>query len=175
MLRGKAFKFGDNISTDHIVPGRLLHLRSNLPELAKHVLEDADPTFAQRVKKGDFVVAGNNFGLGSSREHAPLVIKMSGISAILARSVARIFFRNAINVGLPVLICDTDLIDDGDKLEVDLKKGEISDLTNKAQLSLSKMPEIMLHILNEGGLIPYIKKYKDFMLNPNSDLGIVSS
>ncbi len=166
MLKGKVFKFGDNISTDHIVPGRLLHLRSNLPELAKHVLEDADPTFAQRVKKGDFVVAGKNFGLGSSREHAPLVIKMSGVSAILAKSVARIFFRNAINIGLPVLICDTESINDGDELEVDLKLGKISDLTNGAELHFSRMPEIMLHILNEGGLIPYIKKHKDFVVNP---------
>ena len=174
MLKGRAFKFGDNISTDHIVPGRLLHLRSNLPELAKHVLEDADPTFAQRVKKGDFIVAGKNFGLGSSREHAPLVIKMSGVSAILAKSVARIFFRNAINVGLPVLICDTDSISDGDELEVDLKMGKIINLTNRAELHFSKMPEIMLRILNEGGLIPYIKKHKEFVVNPSPNLGIDS-
>lgn len=163
-MRGRVFKFGDDISTDHIVPGRLLHLRSNLPELAKHTLEDADPTFAQRVKKGDFVVAGNNFGLGSSREHAPLVIKMSGVSAILAKSVARIFFRNAINVGLPVLICDTSRINDGDELEVDLKMGKIKDLTNGTELSFSAIPEIMLNILNEGGVVPYIKKHKDFVL-----------
>ena len=168
MLRGKAFKFGDNISTDHIVPGRLLHLRSNLPELAKHVLEDAAPTFAQRVRKGDFVVAGKNFGLGSSREHAPLVIKISGVSAILARSVARIFFRNAINLGLPVLICDTDSINDGDELEVDLESGKISELTTGLELHFSAMPDIMLHILNEGGLIPYIKKHGDFIINPSS-------
>ncbi len=166
MLTGKAFKFGDDISTDHIIPGRLLHLRSNLPELAKHVLEDADPTFAQRVKKGDFVVGGKNFGLGSSREHAPLVIKMSGVSAILAKSVARIFFRNAINVGLPILICDTESINDGDQLEVDLESGKIKNLTNGTELSFSSMPEIMLRILNEGGLIPYIKKYKDFIVKP---------
>ena len=166
MLKGKAFKFGDNISTDHIVPGRLLHLRSNLPELAKHTLEDADPTFAQRVKKGDFVVAGRNFGLGSSREHAPIVIKMSGVSAILAKSVARIFFRNAINLGLPVLIVDTESINDGDELEIDLETGKVSNLTNGAVLSFSSMPEIMLRILNEGGLVPYIKKYKDFIVNP---------
>ncbi|MBI4284224.1 MAG: 3-isopropylmalate dehydratase small subunit [Chloroflexi bacterium] len=164
MLRGRAFKFGDDISTDHIVPGRLLPLRSNLPELAKHVLEDADPTFAQRVKKGDFVVGGKNFGLGSSREHAPLVIKMAGVSAILAKSVARIFFRNAINLGLPVLICDTDSINDGDELEVDLKSGKITDLTNGAELRAGSMPEIMLHILNEGGLIDYIKQHKDFVV-----------
>ena len=162
MLRGKAFKFGDNISTDHVIPGRFLHLRSNLPELAKHVFEDAEPTFVKRVRKGDFIVAGRNFGLGSSREHAPLVIKMSGVSAILAKSVARIFFRNAINIGLPVLICDADKIGDGDELEVDLGKGEISNLTNNTRLHFNPMPEIMLHILNEGGLIPYIKKHGGF-------------
>jgi 3-isopropylmalate/(R)-2-methylmalate dehydratase small subunit len=164
MLRGKAFKFGDDISTDHIVPGRLLHLRSNLPELAKHVLEDADSTFAQRVKEGDFVVGGKNFGLGSSREHAPLVIKMAGVSAILAKSVARIFFRNAINVGLPVLICDTESINDGDELEVDMELGKVKNLTSGTELSFSRIPEIMLRILNEGGLIPYIKKHKDFVV-----------
>ena len=175
MLRGKVFKFGDDISTDHIVPGRLLHLRSNLPELAKHVLEDVDPSFVQRVKPGDFLVAGKNFGLGSSREHAPLVIKMAGVSAILAQSVARIFFRNAINVGLPVLICDTDGINDGDELEVDLRVGRINDLTNGIGLKSGQMPEIMLRILNEGGLIPYIKKHKGFMVNPSSDLGVAGS
>ncbi|MDD4874339.1 MAG: 3-isopropylmalate dehydratase small subunit [Dehalococcoidales bacterium] len=164
MLKGKAFKFGDNISTDHIVPGRLAHLRSNLPELAKHVLEDADPTFASRVKSGDFVVGGNNFGLGSSREHAPLVIKMSGVSAILAKSVARIFFRNAINLGLPLLICDTDRINDGDELEIDLKQGTVKDITNGNELSFQKIPDAMVSILNEGGLMPYIKKYGDFQL-----------
>ena len=165
MLKGKAFKFDDNISTDHIVPGRLLHLRSNLPELAKHTLEDADPTFAKRVQKGDFIVAGSNFGLGSSREHAPLVIKMLGVSAVLAKSMARIFFRNAINLGLPVLICDTRSINDGDELEIDLKPGRIKNLTNGAELSFSRLPEIMLRILDEGGLVPYIKKHKDFTVS----------
>jgi len=164
MLKGRAFKFGDSISTDHIVPGRLAHLRSDLPELAKHVLEDADPTFAERVKPGDFVVGGSNFGLGSSREHAPLVIKMAGVSAVLAKSVARIFFRNAINLGLPVLICDTDKINDGDKLEIDLEEGDIKDITNGSQLTFNPIPEAMLRILDEGGLMPYIKKYGDFRL-----------
>ena len=164
MLTGKAFKFGDNISTDHIIPGRLAHLRSNLPELAKHVMEDADPTFAARVKPGDFVVTGTNFGLGSSREHAPLVIKMAGVSAILAKSVARIFFRNAINLGLPVLLCQTDSINDGDELEVDLKAGTIRDMTNGNQLTFTKIPEIMLRILDEGGLLPYIQKHGGFKL-----------
>jgi len=164
MLTGNAFKFGDNISTDHIIPGRFAHLRSDLPELAKHVMEDADSSFACRVKPGDFIVAGNNFGLGSSREHAPLVIKMAGVSAILAKSVARIFFRNAINVGLPVLICDTSLINDGDELAADLAAGTVTDKTNCNQLTFSKIPEVMLRILDEGGLIPYIKKYGDFKL-----------
>ena len=164
MLRGKAFKFDDSISTDHIIPGRFAHLRSNLPELAKHVLEDADLTFVSRVKAGDFIIAGANFGLGSSREHAPLVIKMAGVSAILAKSVARIFFRNAINLGLPVLICDTAKINDGDELEVDLTAGIVKDITNGNRLTFGKIPEVMLHILDEGGLIPYIKKYGDFRL-----------
>jgi 3-isopropylmalate/(R)-2-methylmalate dehydratase small subunit len=162
VLRGKAFKFGDNISTDHIAPGRLAHLRSNLPELAKHVLEDADPTFVSKVKPGDFVVGGKNFGLGSSREHAPLVIKMAGVSAVLAKSVARIFFRNAINLGLPVLICDTSRINYGDELEVDLESGTVKDLTNGAVLYSGRIPDTMLRILEEGGLIPYIKKHGDF-------------
>ncbi len=105
-LKGRAFKFGDDISTDLIIAGKYAHLRSNLPELAKHVMEDANPEFASKVQKGDFIVGGSNFGLGSSREHAPLVIKMSGVSAVLAKSFARIFFRNAINQGLPVLVCD---------------------------------------------------------------------
>ena len=164
MLTGRAFKFGDNISTDHIIPGRLAHLRSNFPELARHVMEDADPTFAARVKPGDFIVAGANFGLGSSREHAPLVIKTAGVSAILAKSVARIFFRNAINLGLPVLICETDGINDGDKLKIDLKAGTIQDMTNGNQLRFSPIPEIMLRILDDGGLLPYIQKHGDFKL-----------
>jgi len=164
MLKGKAFKFGDNISTDDITPGRLFHLRSNLPELAKHLLEDVDPSFTSRVKPGDFIVAGVNFGLGSSREHAAIVIKIVGVAAILAKSAARIFFRNAVNVGLPVLICDTDRIGDGDELEVDLKGSTVRNLTNGAELPLGKFPDVMLRILEEGGLIPYIKKYGGFEL-----------
>ena len=164
MLKGRAFKFGDSISTDHIIPGRYVHLRSNLPELAKHVLEDADPTFVSRVKEGDFIVAGNNFGLGSSREHAPLVIKMAGVSAILVKSVARIFFRNSINLGLPVLVCDTGGINDGDELEIDLALGTVKDSTNGKQLTFARIPKVMLSILDEGGLIPYIQKHGDFEL-----------
>jgi 3-isopropylmalate/(R)-2-methylmalate dehydratase small subunit len=163
-MRGRVFKFGDNISTDHIIPGRWFHLRSNLLELAKHTLEDIDSSFVSQVKPGDFVVAGRNFGLGSSREHAPLVIKMAGVKAILAQSVARIFFRNAINQGLPVLICDTSKINAGDDLEIDLAGSTVNDLTNGVSLSFGKIPEVMLHILDEGGLLPYIKKYGEFRL-----------
>lgn len=161
MLTGRAFKFGDGISTDHIIPGKYAYLRSNLPELAKHVMEDADPTFASRVKPGDFIVGGSNFGLGSSQEHAPLVIKMAGVKAILAKSVARIFFRNAINLGLPVLICNTDEISDGDTLEIDLQAGTITDKTNGKRLTFGKIPEVMLRILDEGGLLLYIEKHGD--------------
>jgi len=162
MLKGRAFKFGDMISTDYIIPGRYANLRSNLPELAKHVMEDADPTFAKRVKQGDFIVGGVNFGMGSSREHAPLVIKMAGVQAILAKSVARIFFRNAINLGLPVLICDTGKINDGDELEIDLKAGKITNNTTRVEITFSPIPEAMLKILDEGGLLPFIKKYGGF-------------
>jgi len=161
-MKGRAFKFGDMISTDHIIPGRYANLRSNLPELAKHVMEDADSTFTKRVKQGDFIVGGVNFGMGSSREHAPLVIKMAGVQAILAKSVARIFFRNAINLGLPVLICDTDKIKDGDELEVDLQAGKINNITAKTEITFSPIPEAMLRILEEGGLLPFIKKYGGF-------------
>ncbi len=161
MLKGRAFKFGNDISTDLIIPGKYAQIRSNLLELAKHVMEDADPTFVTRVKPGDFIVGGKNFGLGSSREHAPIVIKMAGVSAILAKSVARIFFRNAINIGLPVLVCDTDKINDGDTLEVDLESSTIKDVTNGNVLTFGKIPDVMLRILNEGGLLDYIQKYGD--------------
>lgn len=110
------------------------------------------------------MVAGNNFGLGSSREHAPLVIKMSGVSVVLAKSVARIFFRNAINIGLPVLICNTDSISDGDELNIDLKTGRIQNLTSGNVIYAGGLPDIMLNILNEGGLVPYIEKYNDFVI-----------
>ncbi len=163
-MRGKAWKFGDNISTDHIAPGRLFHLRSNLPELAKHVLEDARPEFASSMSPGDFVVGGGNFGLGSSREHAPTIIKIAGVSAVLAKSFARIFFRNCINVGLPAIICDTDKIDEGDELEVDLLKGKVVNHTKSIELSFPPLPPVMTKILQEGGLANYIHKHGDFKL-----------
>jgi len=166
LLRGRAIKFGDNISTDHIAPGRYFHLRSNLPELAKHTLEDADPDFVKKVRKGDFVVGGNNFGLGSSREHAPRIIKLSGVGAVIAKSFARIFYRNAINVGLPVIECDTDKIDDGDELEVWLQQGRIKNLTKGEELRFAPIPDFMLRMLQEGGLTAHIKKHKDIKIEP---------
>ncbi len=162
--KGKAWKFGDDISTDHIAPGRLFHLRTNLPELAKHVLEDADPEFASKMSIGDFVVGGNNFGLGSSREHAPQVLKIAGVNAVLAKSFARIFFRNAINIGLLAIICDTDKINQGDELELDLSKGLIRNKTQEIQIEMTALPDVMIKILNDGGLAKHIEKYGDFQL-----------
>ena len=164
MTRGRGFKFGDDISTDLIAPGRYFHLRSNLPELAKHVLEDADPGFASKVKPGDIVVGGRNFGLGSSREHAPTIMKIAGVGAVLAKSFARIFYRNSINIGLPVLICDTDKIDEGDILEIDLRKGVVRNLTKILEISFSPLPEVMIKILSDGGLVDHITKNKGFNL-----------
>lgn len=163
-LTGNAWKFGDNISTDHIAPGRLFHLRSKLPELAKHVLEDADPEFAARVAPGDFVVGGTNFGLGSSREHAPTIIKLAGVSAVLAKSFARIFFRNAINVGLPVLICDTDQIAAGDRLQIDLGTGTIHNLTQGRILQAPPLPDVMIRLLADGGLAAHVAKHGDLVV-----------
>lgn len=161
---GKAFKFGNDISTDHIAPGRLFHLRSDLQEFAKHVLEDADPNFANQMKKGDFVVAGNNFGLGSSREHAPQIIKIAGVQAVLAKSFARIFYRNSINIGLLAIECDTDLIDAGDDLELDAKNGIIKNLTKETEIKFAPLPEVMIKLLDDGGLVEHVKKYGDFQL-----------
>lgn len=164
VLRGRAWKFGDSISTDLITPGRYYHLRSNLSELAKHAMEDADPTFSSKVKKGDFIVAGKNFGLGSSREHAAIVIKLSGVSAVIAHSFARIFYRNAINVGLPIVSCNTDQIDEGDTLEVDLERGILYNITKDAKMNYQPLPILMKTILEEGGLVPYIKRHGDLKL-----------
>ena len=164
MKTGKAFKFGDDISTDHIAPGRLFHLRSDLPEFAKHVLEDADPEFASKMNKGDFVVAGNNFGLGSSREHAPQIIKIAGVGAVLAKSFARIFYRNSINIGLLLIECDTDGIDAGDDLEIDIKAGYVYNKTKNTKIEITPLPDVMIKLLNDGGLIEHIKKYGDFDL-----------
>lgn len=162
MITGRALKLGDNISTDAIIPSRLADLRSNLPELAKHLFEDLDPNFLKKVKPGDFLVAGKNFGMGSSREFAPRVIKMAGINAVLVKTVARIFFRNAINIGLPILRCNTDEISEGDELEVDLESGLVKNVSKGVELISTRIPPFMSKILEEGGLLPYIEKYGDF-------------
>ncbi len=164
LLKGKAHKFGDNISTDLIAPGRFFHLRSNLPELAKHTLEDLDKDFIKKVKSNDFIVAGDNFGLGSSREHAPIIIKLCGIRAVLAKSFSRIFFRNAINIGLPALECDTDKIENEDDLEVDLSEGIVINKTKNIKLKFHPLSEVALIFLKDGGLIEHIKKNKGFKL-----------
>jgi 3-isopropylmalate/(R)-2-methylmalate dehydratase small subunit len=164
ILRGRAFRFGDDISTDHIAPGRYFHLRSNLPELATHVLEDARTDFARKLSPGDFVVAGRNFGLGSSREHAPRIIKIAGVGAVIAESFARIFFRNAINVGLPVIMIKTGDIAEGDELMVDLNKGIVTNLTQNFERAFPPLPDVMQAILRDGGLVEHIKKHGDIVV-----------
>lgn len=163
-MSGKAWKFKDNISTDEISPGRYVGLRSNLPELAKHTLEDARKEFPVEVKQGDFVVAGKNFGMGSSREQAPLVIKICGVKAVLAQSFARIFYRNSINIGMPAIVCDTSKIDEGDSLELDLANAKVIDKTKDVELTFPRMSKTMESILNEGGLLSYVEKYGDLLL-----------
>jgi 3-isopropylmalate/(R)-2-methylmalate dehydratase small subunit len=162
ILRGKVWKLGDNISTDHITPGRFYHLRSKLDELATHVFEDVLPGFHGKVKKGDIIVGGRNFGLGSSREHAPLIIKMAGIDAIVASSFARIFYRNAINVGLAAIICDIAGIGEGDSLEIRLDEGVLIDETTGIERRFPPLPPIMRKILGEQGLDRYIIKHGGF-------------
>ena len=165
ILKGKSWKFGDDISTDHIAPGRYFHLRTNLPELAKHVLEDAREDFAANVEKGDIVVGGRNFGLGSSREHAPRIIKLAGVSAVIAKSFARIFYRNAVNIGLPLIeIKEVDEIDEGDVLEIDLANGIVKNISKNKEYNFIPMPKFMLDVINEGGIENYISKYGDYKL-----------
>jgi len=164
-MQGKVWKFGDNVSTDLICPGRYYHLRSNLPELAKHTLEDADAEFAANVQEGDFVVGGRNFGLGSSREHAPMIIKLSGAGAVLAESFARIFYRNCINVGLPAIECDTSKFEAGDVLDIDLAAGSIGDLATGETVDFRPLEPAMRKILADGGLVEHIKKHNGFAIS----------
>jgi len=154
---GRAWKFGDDIDTDVIIQGKYLVI-NDPNELAKHVFENIRPEFAKNVKPGDFVVAGENFGCGSSREHAPLALKTLGVY-VVAKSYARIFFRNAINIGLPVFECkETDKIDDGDELELDLEKGVIINKTKGESYKINPIPEFLRDIIESGGLIAYCKK-----------------
>ncbi len=156
-MKGKVWKFKNNIDTDLIIPARYLNT-FDPAELAKHVMEDADASFAGKVKKGDIIVAGDNFGCGSSREHAPIAIKAAGVSAVIANSFARIFFRNSINVGLPILeIKDTSKINEGDELDIDLEKGQIKDLTTGQTFNAEPFPPFMKKIIEKGGLINYVR------------------
>ncbi|MBI3871755.1 MAG: 3-isopropylmalate dehydratase small subunit [candidate division Zixibacteria bacterium] len=161
---GRAWIFASDISTDLIFPGRYVHLLSNMPELVKHTLEDARSDYAGAVQPGDFVVAGDNFGMGSSREQAPVIIKLSGARAVLAKSFARIFFRNAINVGLPAIEVNTDGINEGDQLSIDFGSGRLTDHTNGIERRFEPLPPIMTEILADGGLVEHIKKHGDFHL-----------
>lgn len=164
ILRGSVWKFGDNINTDLIAPGRYYHLRSNLKELSQHLLEDIDPEFVYKIKSGDLLVAGKNFGSGSSREHAAQIIKIAGIGAILAQSFARIFFRNAINVGFPALQCDTSSIETSDVVEINMETGEIKNITKNLKIRFTPLPQVMVNILKEGGLVNYYLKNRDFII-----------
>jgi 3-isopropylmalate/(R)-2-methylmalate dehydratase small subunit len=166
-ISGVAWKFGDFISSDLIAPGRYTHLRGNIPEFAKHVLETADPNFAPACQKGDetyIVVAGRNFGQGSSREHAARIIRQAGVPVVLARSFARIFYRNCFNIGLPALTLDTSGIDHGDRLIVDLAGGVVNDATKGTQLRVAPIPDIMLKILEAGGIVEYVQARGDLKL-----------
>lgn len=152
------WKFGDNIDTDVIIAARYLNT-SEPALLAKHVMEDADPSFSSKVGKGDIMVAGENFGCGSSREHAPIAIKAAGVDIVIAKSFARIFYRNAFNTGLLILECkDTDKINEGDKLEVSLGNGSIKNLSKNEEYKFEAMPEFMQELVKAGGLINYAKK-----------------
>ncbi len=163
-LRGRAHKFGSDINTDYIIPSKYKARIVDPVELATHVMEDVDPTFYSRLSKGDFIVAGSNFGMGSSRETAPRVIKDAGVAAVLAKGFARIFFRNAINVGLPVVECDTSQIDQGDTLEVDLVGGVVRNLDKGTEIGIAPLPPVMVELLNDGGLIEHFKRHGTFNL-----------
>ena len=156
---GKTFKYGDHVDTDVIIPARFLNT-SDHAELASHCMEDIDAEYIKKVEKGDVIVGGENFGCGSSREHAPIAIKASGAGCVIARSFARIFFRNAINVGFPILECNeaVDKIDAGDQVEVDFSTGEIKNLTKNESYMAVAFPEFLQKIIEADGLINYAKQ-----------------
>lgn len=164
-LIGKAWTFKDNISTNQILPVSLFHLRSNLPELAKHIFADIDADFTSNINKGDFIVAGENFGINSTKEDAAIAIKLAGVSAVLAKSFAQPFYRNAINNGLPVIICDIDKISPKDKLAIDLSKGIIKNETASTEIEFTPLPEEIIQIIKDGGLSEHILKHGDFKKN----------
>lgn len=157
-LKGKVWKFGDHIDTDLIIAARYLNTSDPI-ELARHVMEDADPEFASKVKEGDIIVAGENFGCGSSREHAPIALKAAGVRAVVAKSFARIFYRNAFNMGLPIFeLGETDVISEGEMLEIDMENGKIT--SNHTSYTFTPIPEFMQELVACGGLINYAKKTK---------------
>lgn len=159
-LKGFAYKFSDNINTDWIISGRYKFAVTNMAELAKHLMEDIEPNFYKRLKPGkSILVAGENFGMGSSREQAPLVIKQAGIIAVVAKSFARIFYRNSFNIGLPLIETNTDSIKEQDSLEIDLAKGQINNLTRKKILKTAALSRIMMNLLADGGVVAHVKKY----------------
>ena len=158
-IQGKVWKFGDNIDTDVIIPGRYLRTFS-LDDLAAHVMEGVDPDFAKNVEKGDIIVAEENFGCGSSREQAPVALKHSGVSAIVAKSFARIFYRNAVNIGLPVIVADVNA-DRDDILKIDLEEGTIKNLTKNKTFKIEPFKKFMLEILKDGGLVCHYLEKKD--------------
>lgn len=157
--KGTAFRYGDNVDTDVIIPARYLAIQDK-EELAEHCMEDIDKDFIKRVKKGDLIVAGKNFGCGSSREHAPLVIKVAGVSCVIAETFARIFYRNAINIGLPIIECAeaANGIDAGDEVEVDFDSGMIYNRTKNTQFKGQPFPEFMQKIIKAEGLVNYINR-----------------
>ncbi len=163
-LHGKAHKFGDDVNTDYIISGKYKFKTLDMKELAKHVMEDLDPDFYSKVEPGDFIVGGTNFGCGSSREQAPLAIINAHVGAVLAKSFARIFFRNCINTGLPVVECDTDRIDPGDELDIDLAGGRITNVTKGETIDVKPLPGVMITILGDGGLAAHFKKHGGFAL-----------
>jgi 3-isopropylmalate/(R)-2-methylmalate dehydratase small subunit len=157
-LQGKVWKFGDNIDTDLIIAARYLNT-SDASELAKHVMEDADPAFVSKMKEGDIIVAGENFGCGSSREHAPIALKEAGVAAVIAPTFARIFYRNAFNMGLPIFeLPEADQIKEGDTVRVDMEAGEVINVTQAKTYKFTPIPAFMQELVDAGGLIAFAKK-----------------
>jgi 3-isopropylmalate/(R)-2-methylmalate dehydratase small subunit len=163
LLKGKAVKLGDNINTDFIISGRYKFSITDMKELAKHIMEDIDPHFKDKITPGEsIIVAGNNFGLGSSREQAPLVIKEAGIVAVVAKSFARIFYRNSFNIGLLLVEADTHKIQENDFLEIDLDNSTLRNTAKNTQVKINPLPKIMQELLDSGGVVNYFKKHKGF-------------
>jgi len=160
--RAIRLKQADNINTDYIISGRYKFAIQDPKELAKHIFEDIEPDFFKRLKKGDILVAGKNFGMGSSREQAPVAIKAAGIKAVVAKSFARIFFRNAFNIGLLLIECNTDGIKNGDTISLDVKRGTLENLNTKKVVRTKPLSDFMTKLIKEGGVVRYFKKYKRF-------------